>query len=194
MQISVLASLGIVSGYGDGSFTPDAPALRQQFAKMIVGTLGLPVSPDEPCPFADVEDGGGSDDPLYPSRYVAVCADRGITLGKTATSFDPYGHLTKAPLITMVARAADLVEPSADYAAPFDDFPKEHYLWTRKSLTPGCLTVCPGQTVRTSTSGRNRPQRTLPAALPPAGHHATARNTGPGYLRLFLRRHALQTC
>jgi len=30
--------------------------------------------------------------------------------------------------------------------------------------------------------------------LPPAGHHVTARNTGPGYLRLLLRRHALQTC
>ena len=106
---------------------------------MVVGTLGLPVSPDEPCPFADVEDGGGSEDPLYPSRYVAVCADRGTTLGKTATSFDPYGHLTKAPLITMVARAADLVEPPADYAAPFDDFSQEHYPWARKAAYAGLL-------------------------------------------------------
>ena len=38
-----LASRGIIGGYEDGRFGPGDAVLRAQFAKMIVGTLGLPV-------------------------------------------------------------------------------------------------------------------------------------------------------
>ncbi|NLE73975.1 MAG: S-layer homology domain-containing protein [Actinobacteria bacterium] len=40
-----LADRGIISGYSDGTFGPEQSVFRQQFAKMIVKTLGLPVSP-----------------------------------------------------------------------------------------------------------------------------------------------------
>ncbi len=45
--ITDLASRGIISGYGgdrEGLFGPSDLVRRQQFAKMIVGSLGLPVS------------------------------------------------------------------------------------------------------------------------------------------------------
>ncbi len=108
-----LAARGIVSGYDPTTFGPDDLVKRQQFAKMIVGTLGLtPVEadfPDPAAPFTDL----GADDPssLYPHEYVAVCARNQITLGKTPTTFDPYAYITRAQVISMVVRAADRLAP-----------------------------------------------------------------------------------
>lgn len=138
-QIGALAALGIVGGYGDGTFGPDQPLLRQQFAKMVVGTLGLPVSVNDICYFTDVGSNLDAGDPLYPNHYVAVCADHGITLGKTPTTFDPYGKLSRAQLITMIARAADLPEPPADYVPVFREFSEVHYPWARKAAYAGLL-------------------------------------------------------
>lgn len=46
-----LADRGIISGFSDGTFGPERPVVRQQFAKMIVKTLALPVSAGDHCPF-----------------------------------------------------------------------------------------------------------------------------------------------
>ena len=46
-EISALASRGVVQGMVDGSFKPDDPVTRQQFAKMIVLTLGVPVTEED---------------------------------------------------------------------------------------------------------------------------------------------------
>lgn len=104
--IDELSRLQIITGFEDGSFRPDALVTRQQFAKMIVRTLGLPVSESDICPFSDVERSGP--DELYPDNYIAVCARNEITKGKTATTFDPYSNITRAQLMTMVVRAAPL--------------------------------------------------------------------------------------
>ena len=107
--IEGLAARGIVSGYDATTFGINDLVMRQQFAKMIVGTLGLtPIEadfPDPAAPFTDLEaDDLGS---LYPHEYVAVCARNQITLGKTPTTFDPYASITRAQVISMVVRAAD---------------------------------------------------------------------------------------
>ncbi len=109
-QIADLASREIISGFPNGTFQPDASVTRQQFAKMIVKTLELQVTGDEVCPFKDVVRQTG-DDPFYPSKYVAVCAENGITKGKDATHFSPYENITRAQVITMVVRAADRLYP-----------------------------------------------------------------------------------
>ena len=137
--IESLARAGIISGYPDGTFRPDAPVTRQQFAKMVVKSLGLPVSPSDDCPFVDVGSHMDPTDPLYPDRYVAVCAAHGITEGKTPTVFGPYDNMTRAQLITMVARAADLPEPPADFAPVFGNFSSDHYPWARKAAYAGLL-------------------------------------------------------
>ncbi len=124
--ITELASRGIVSGYGDGRFGPKDPVRRAQFAKMIVGVLGLPVTENDfPHPdvtFIDL----GTDNPndLYPHEYVSVCFRNGITLGKDATHFAPYDFITRYQVISMVVRAAKrfpmnmvVGEPQAGYGA-----------------------------------------------------------------------------
>jgi uncharacterized repeat protein (TIGR02543 family) len=107
--ITDLASRGIIGGYENGNFGPADPVTRQQFAKMIVGTGGYAVSEADVCPFTDVVIGGPST--FFPDNFVAVCAARGITLGKTPATFDPYSQITRYQVISMVVRTADNLQP-----------------------------------------------------------------------------------
>jgi hypothetical protein len=144
--IESLATAGIISGFADGTFRPDDPVSRQQFAKMIVKTLGLTVTGSEVCPFTDVAAQIGTD-PFYPSKYVAVCAANGITTGKTATMFDPSSSITHQQLITMVVRAAKLADPPDDYTPTFTAAQftlDEHYQNARKAAYAGLLTGLQG--------------------------------------------------
>lgn len=129
----------IVGGFADGTFQPDGHMTRQQFAKVIVKTLGLPVTGEETCPFGDVGHGLSLSDPLYPDKYVAVCAAAGITTGKTASTFDPYGKVTRAQLITMVARALEAAAAPAGYEPSFGSFDAVHYPWAKRAAYAGLL-------------------------------------------------------
>lgn len=141
-----LAGRGIITGFEDGTFRPDDPVSRQQFAKMIVKALAIPVMGSEVCPFGDVVAQAGAD-PFYPSKYVAVCAQQGITQGKTATTFAPEATITRQQLITMVARAADLGDPPVDFVPRFtaSQFAlEEHYRNARKAAYAGLLDAVEG--------------------------------------------------
>jgi hypothetical protein len=138
-QIMLLADRHIVTGYSNGNFGPYDKVTRQQFAKMIVLALGRTASPVSSCSFVDVSSTPSAGDPLYPAGYVAACASAGITLGKTPYSFRPYDNITRAQLITMVARAADLAEPPAAYKPSFGDFSEQHYPWAARAAYAGWL-------------------------------------------------------
>lgn len=139
VQISDLAGRGIIGGFEDGTFRPEAPVTRQQFAKMIVKTLNLPVSEEDICPFTDVMTNMNSTDPLYPDHYVAVCAAHGITVGKTPVNFAPYASITRAQLITMVTRSISLPDPPQDWLPPFAIFDTTHYPFARRAAYAGLL-------------------------------------------------------
>ncbi|MCE5254871.1 MAG: CAP domain-containing protein [Actinomycetia bacterium] len=138
-EIVLLADLGVVTGYGNGYFGPMANVTRQQFAKMIVLALGYNVSPLTACAFKDVAPLPDSSDPLYPAGYIAACAAVGITVGKTPDTFCPYDQITRAQLITMVARAAGLAGPPAGYTPVFENFNEAHYPWARRAAYAGLL-------------------------------------------------------
>jgi hypothetical protein len=136
-----LTKRGIIGGFQDGTFRPQAEVTRQQFAKMIVKTRDLTVTGGEVLPFTDVTP-GQSADPFYPDKYVAVCATAGITKGATPTTFKPFDNITRQQLITMVARSAGLADPPAGYTPPFaaSQFsPTDHYLNARKAVYAGLL-------------------------------------------------------
>jgi hypothetical protein len=114
--ISDIADLGIINGYPGGTFKPDKPVTRQQFAKMIVLTGDYPVSESDICAFTDVLKGDATT--CYPDNFVSVCAAHGITTGKTATVFDPNSSISRYQAITMVVRAADDLLPGLLVAPP----------------------------------------------------------------------------
>ena len=134
-----LKGRGIVSGFADGTFRPSGQMTRQQFAKVIVRTLGLTVTGDETCPFSDVGHGLSPGDPFYPDKYIAVCAAAGIMTGKTASAFDPTGQLTRAQLITIAARTAGLAATPRSLPAFLWRLHDAHYPWARKAAYAGLL-------------------------------------------------------
>jgi plastocyanin len=115
--IQTLSDQGIIGGFPDGTFRPDSPVIRQQFAKMIVLTLGLPVSESDVVPFDDVQI-GGFPDPFYPDNYIAVAAANGITVGTGPGKFSPGARILRAQVVTMIVRGAQNVLPSGTLATP----------------------------------------------------------------------------
>ncbi|GAB4260996.1 MAG: hypothetical protein Kow00122_17920 [Thermoleophilia bacterium] len=151
--IEVLAQLGVLSGFGDGLFRPDAPVTRQQFAKMIVLAMRIPVSEADVSPFGDVPvSGPGS---LYPDNYVAAVAREGITQGTKAAVpggkplFRPGASITLAQVVTMMTRAAGrpLVEPPASYRSIWGDFNPAHGPPARLAQYNGLLRYVPVSTL-----------------------------------------------
>jgi hypothetical protein len=104
-----LAGRGIVTGRSPDTLSPLRSVTRQEFAKMIVLTLGLPVTNADDCTFTDVPRTAGAS--LYPDHYVAVASRHRIILGMTLTLFAPQEEITRAQLVTMATRGLDLVVP-----------------------------------------------------------------------------------
>lgn len=148
LQIEVLADVGVVSGAG-GVFAPEHSLTRQQFAKMVVIAMRLPVSEADMSPFGDVEVSGPAG--LYPDNYVAAAARAGIVKGTragTATSrplFSPYQAVTAAQMVTMATRAAGrpLASPPSTYQSVWGDFDSGHGPAARIAQYNGLLRELP---------------------------------------------------
>jgi uncharacterized protein YkwD len=144
--IALLSERGIIKGMGDGRFCPDQPVARQQFAKMVVLTLGLPVGGIQACSFGDVtRQQVDATDPLYPAAYVAVCAAKNIAVGDQSGRFQPLNNMTRAQLVTMVARAVGVPDCAPNRATPFPQFDDgTHYRWAQRAYAAGLLKGLPG--------------------------------------------------
>lgn len=156
--VAAVSDAGVMTGYADGRFGPSDTLLRQQFAKMIVLALGLPVSTADNSPFTDVHPPPGAAppgaDPLYPDHYVAVAAARGITRGVTSTHFGPWRTINRAQLITMVVRGFEAEFPGGLAAVPGGfigtwrpTFSPEHGENIRKAQFNGLLAGLPLSTL-----------------------------------------------
>ncbi len=112
--IAGMRQAGIIDGYpvnGTWEFRPGNLVWRAQFAKMICGVLGIPVSESLVAPFSDL----GQDDPgtLYPHDYIAAAASYGITNGTAPGLFSPWADITRAQVVTMIVRGAQSLNPGA---------------------------------------------------------------------------------
>ena len=131
--IEALAARQIINGMGDGTFAPNNNMTRAQFATITVKALGL--MPKANSVFADVAAG------VWYAPYVGTAYTYGIVNGRSTTSFDPDGTITRQEAATMVARAAKLCGMNTDYStaaardvlAQFGDYTKCAD-WARPSL------------------------------------------------------------
>lgn len=83
--INMAAQQGIVNGMGDGTFAADAPVTFEQAVKMIVVALGYE-------PMAKTKGG-------YPTGYLVVAAQEGITKGVGGKAGEPASRATVARMI-----------------------------------------------------------------------------------------------
>ncbi|AEY64992.1 Calx-beta domain-containing protein [Clostridium sp. BNL1100] len=88
----------IVSGTGNGNFTPDRAVTRAEFAVMIVKALGLKGSQ-----FADNFSDVGKDNPYY--SYICTAYQYGIITGYTNGKFGPNDLITREQSMTMISKA-----------------------------------------------------------------------------------------
>lgn len=97
--INVLSELGVISGMGDGTFSPYTYLTRAQFAKIAVCIMGKTnEAVAKTAAFTDVK---ASD---WYSGYVNVVANDGIITGYPDGSFGANDALTYAQAITIVVR------------------------------------------------------------------------------------------
>jgi hypothetical protein len=114
---------GIISGYSDGTFRPEANTTRGQLAKMVVLAAGLPlVLPSGAPHFSDVPPG----QPFY--RYIEVAWSHNIITGYEDGTFQPAAPVTRAQLAKMIvqARGLSLVDPPV---ARFQDVPRDSWAY-----------------------------------------------------------------
>ncbi len=101
-DIDALVAAGIVSGYPDGAFRPNAALTRADLVKMLVRTLGLSPSPAPTTPFSDVAPGS------WYAAYVAAAVGAGLVDGTTATTFSPNETVTREQMAVLLARSLRL--------------------------------------------------------------------------------------
>jgi len=102
--VTVLTGLEVIDGYEDGSFKPTENVTRAEAAAMITRMM-LGRGNAEKLPaggstkFEDVAAGA------WYAKYVSFCANRGIIVGTSDTTFNPSGLVTGTQLATMLLRA-----------------------------------------------------------------------------------------
>ena len=90
---------GMISGYEDGSFRPDAKITRAEMAKMIANALKLSVESDATTDFAD-----DMDIPTWAKGAVAAMKSLGIVAGTGNNRFNPDAPTTRAEAVTVLLK------------------------------------------------------------------------------------------
>ena len=145
-SIQAIAGRDIIRGFPDGTFRPEAPVTRQQFAKMIAkAAMGISVDLQNVCPFADVASNLDKTDPLYPNHYVGAAVSAGLIKGYPDGTYRPSNTIARAQVVTMVVRAAEKLHPGllqtplSAYRSDWGDFDPEHGFNARKAEYNGLL-------------------------------------------------------
>ncbi|MFC5470863.1 S-layer homology domain-containing protein [Cohnella suwonensis] len=90
---------GIIKGYKDGSFRPNAEITRAEMAAMIANALKLTIDSDAVAGFAD-----DKNIPSWAKGAVAVLKQLGVIGGKSGNTFDPAGKATRAEAVTVLMK------------------------------------------------------------------------------------------
>ncbi|MDQ6422012.1 S-layer homology domain-containing protein [Paenibacillus sp. LHD-117] len=104
---------GVVKGYEDGTFKPDAAVTRAQFAVMLMNAL-KPAGGGAELHFTDAI-------PAWARPSIAQAVEAGIVRGYDDGSFRPGASITRSELAVMIARAAGADSKAAGSTGFLDD-------------------------------------------------------------------------
>lgn len=102
-DVQTLVAAGVLSGFEDGTFRPDLPVTRAQFARMVVSALGLEVPAGERTAFADTDR-----IPEWAKGYIAVAVRAGLIAGFEDQTFRADLPITRAQMAIILSRALKL--------------------------------------------------------------------------------------
>ena len=103
--VSTLSKMGIIKGYEDGSFKPDAPISRAEFAA--IAARFDPDGDKTPATFSDVSSHWAKDE-------ISIAANHGWIKGYEDGSFKPDQKITRAETMTLVNRVLKRLPETKD--------------------------------------------------------------------------------
>lgn len=112
--VSTLSAMGIISGYEDGSFQPNAPITRAEFAAIAVRFFEEDSVIYEEGTFNDVV--GGE----WFANAVQAAKEHGIIGGYPDGSFQPNKSISRAEACSIVNRTLDRI-PDEDHLLPVEE-------------------------------------------------------------------------
>jgi len=123
-SIRLFARLGIVQGYDDGTFKPDANITRGEFASMIVKLFplaqGSAASPD----FTDL---GNS----WAREAILTLASNGIITGYDDGTFRADRNITRAEMVAILGRIVNLATVKQEQTVKLRDI---DHVWAREQI------------------------------------------------------------
>jgi len=100
--VARLGALGIIAGYPDGTFKPEQPVTRAEFAKIIVSALGVGEAAQYAAGATKFPDVAADH---WATGYINVAVDVGIINGYPDGTFLPENQVTFAEAIKMIVAA-----------------------------------------------------------------------------------------
>ncbi len=129
--ISTLSNMGILKGYEDGTFHPNAPVTRAEFAA--IAARFSDGAADDYATFSDVPND------YWASKEIAKAAKLGWIKGYTDGTFRPTNNITRAEVMTLVNRVLErgvdeegLMEDAIQWA---DNKPGDWYYYDVQEAT-----------------------------------------------------------
>ena len=104
--VSTLSNMGIINGYEDGTFQPNASITRAEFTA--IATRFFDYTAEYDGAFNDVASGS------WYADYVQAAVDMGLVDGYPDGGFHPNSYITRAEAVTIVNRVLNRV-PHEDY-------------------------------------------------------------------------------
>ncbi|WP_440114766.1 S-layer homology domain-containing protein [Paenibacillus sp. QZ-Y1] len=100
--ISALADKGVISGYADGTFKPNATISRAEMVAIIARVLDLnAIATSAPTSFNDVDRGS------WAVEVIEQASSANLIQGSSASEFSPNGKSTRAEAVTIIIRALE---------------------------------------------------------------------------------------
>lgn len=100
--INAFYSAGYINGVGENRFEPNRTITREEFLKLLVSALDLPLTDKAELTFGDVPQ-----DAWY-YDYIAAAVALGITNGQSASSFGTGSPISRQDMCVMAVKAASI--------------------------------------------------------------------------------------
>ena len=119
--IEYLSTIGVLGGYPDNTFRPEAPLSRAELSAILVRARDVEPLPVTEDPFPDLPANH------WAAKYVRSAVDLRLVSGYPDGRFQPAKPVTRSEGIVIITRFAEVPPATAAAASPFPDLPKAHW-------------------------------------------------------------------
>jgi hypothetical protein len=147
--------MGMVTGYPDGQFRPDASITRAELITILVRSKGLTIPASPAGLFNDTKD-------HWAEKNIEAAAYAGITLGFPDGSFKPNQAVTRAEEATMLVRVMRM-QPLQQTVPSFSDIGAGHWAFgnIEQAKAQGLISGYPDGTFRPDQSSTRAETATM---------------------------------